>query len=420
MPSSAPPPEPVRVEPRLVERWLAELARHGAHGETGVWRPVYSPAWAAAQATIAGWFAESGLAVRRDAVGNVWGRLEGRTGGPAIATGSHVDSQLPGGRFDGALGVVGGLVALRTLAERYGPPRRPLEVVAFCEEEASRFPTANFWGSRAVIGRIDSEEPERTLGFDGAPIAAAMREVWLDPTRVAEARRDDLAAFIELHSEQGPILEQTGAPVGVVTGITGYRQWTVELTGTANHAGACPMDLRRDPMAGAAEIVAGVIDAAARRGRPAVTTVGRMVVAPNLRSVVPATVGFTVDARHPDPAALRSLLAAHEELIRGVAARRGLGLALRVDSDRIPCPCQPPLVAALRAAAAVVVSGGGVPELASGAVHDAQQMAAICPVAMLFVRSRGGLSHTPEEFSSLDDCVAGIETLATALRALAY
>lgn len=408
----------VRVDRGEVQDLLDRLSRHGAHGETGVWRPVYGTAWVAAQAAVADWFAEAGLAVRRDAVGNVWGRLEGTAGGGAVVTGSHIDSQLPGGRFDGALGVVGGFVAVRTLAERFGPPRRPIEVVSFCEEEASRFPTANFWGSRAVIGKIEPDEPAVMRDIEGRSMAEAMAAAGLDPARVGDARRHDLAAFIELHIEQGPILEQAAAPIGIVSAITGYRQYVVALGGTANHAGACPMDLRRDPMAGAAEIISGVIDSAHRRGRPAVTTVGRVLVEPNGRSVVPATVTFTIDARHPDADGLRSLLSAHEGLIRETASRRGLSLTLRVDSDRQPCPTDPTLVEALAEAADQV--GVAAPRLTSGAVHDAQQMAAICPVAMLFVRSRAGLSHTPEEFTSLDDAVAGIETLATALARLAY
>src|SRR5262249_2970154 len=154
-----------------------------------------------------------------------------------VATGSHIDSQNPGGRFDGALGVVSGIAALAALKERHGAPLRTLAVVSLVEEEASRFPTANFWGSRAIIGRIQPEEPKRLRGYDGVTMAEAMRDVGLDPGRIGEACRDDLEAFIELHIEQGPFLEQLGLPVGIVERITGYRQYLVTLEGTANHAG---------------------------------------------------------------------------------------------------------------------------------------------------------------------------------------
>ena len=407
------------VDPALVERYLSELARHGAHGETGVWRQVYDPAWVAAQDLVASWCAEAGLTVERDAVGNVWGRLNApAVDGKLIVTGSHVDSQRPGGRFDGALGVIGGVIALRTLAARFGPPRRTLAAVSLAEEEATRFPTANFWGSRAIVGRIAPDEPARMVDFDGMTMAAAMGAVGLDPARIPEAKRDDIEAFVELHIEQGPVLEQLGLPVGVVERITGYRQYVVELRGEANHAGAFPMDLRRDPMAGAAEIIAGVLNTAHRMGRPAVTTVGRIEAEPNLRAAVPARVTFTVDARHPHPEPRATLYRRHEGLIAEVAARRDLEVTIQVESDRVPCVCDEGLVALLRDVAAEAE----IPALTmtSGAVHDAMQMAAIGPVAMIFVQSRGGRSHTPDEYSSLEHCVAGIEVLARALHRLAY
>ena len=177
----------IDVDAGLVERLLFELARNGAYGETGVWRTAYSPEWVDAQDQIAAWFAEAGLDVRRDAVGSVWGRLAGSERGSVIATGSHIDSQTPGGRYDGALGVVAGLVALRTLREQFGQPRRTLEAVSLCEEEASRFHATNFWGSRAIIGAISSEEPDLIRDRDGTSIGEAMRSVGLDPQRIPEA-----------------------------------------------------------------------------------------------------------------------------------------------------------------------------------------------------------------------------------------
>ncbi len=408
----------IRVDSVLVERAVLELAMEGAHGETGVWRTVYSPEWVAAADRYTAWCEEAGLRVHRDAVGNVWGRLDGTDGGKAIVSGSHLDSQRPGGRYDGALGAIAALVAIRTLKERFGPPKRPLEAVALCEEEGSRFPSANFWGSRAITGAIAPDDPETTHGYDGESIAEAMREVGLEPERIPEAERDDLDAFVELHIEQGPILEQSGLPVGIVNAITGIRHYVVELRGTANHAGAFPMDLRRDPMAGAAEIISGVVATAHRMGRPAVTTVGRVVVEPNGPAIVPEAMTFTVDARHPDPVARDALYAKHEALMREVAARRDLEIRWHHTFDQAPLTCDPELVRLLEEAAA----NQGVPTLtmASGAVHDTQRMAARCRVAMLFVRSKDGRSHTPAEFSSLEDCVAGIEVLAAALHALAY
>jgi allantoate deiminase len=249
-------------------------------------------------------------------------------------------------------------------------------------------------------------------------MAEAMRDAGLDPARILEARRDDLEAFVELHIEQGPFLERENLPVAIVERITGYRQYLVTLEGAANHAGTTPMDLRRDPMAGAAEIISGVIDTAHRMGRPAVTTVGRMHVAPNERAVIPRQVSFTLDARSPLDGQRRELLQRHEALIREVAERRDLTATLRVDSDREPIASDFNLVSALGAAAAEA----DIPfmTMTSGAVHDAMQLAAITNIAMLFVRSRGGISHNPEEFTSSEDAAAGTEVLARALHRMAY
>lgn len=408
----------IAIDPALVERFIMEMARFGAHSGTGVWRTVYSPEWVGATDLYARWCEEAGLAVKRDAVGNVWGRLDGKDGGKAIVSGSHIDTQRPGGRYDGTLGALAGLIALKALKETYGAPRRPLEAVALCEEEGSRFPSASWWGSRAITGRISPEDPDRIRGLADETIAQAMREVGLDPARIPEARRDDIEAFIELHIEQGPILEHAGLPVAVVTGITGIRHYLVTLEGTQNHAGAFPMDLRRDPMAGFAEIASGVVDTAHRWGRPAVTTVGRVEAEPNMPAVIPRRVRFTVDARHPDPEACVRLHASHERLMREVAARRGLDIDWEVLIDHPACPSDPGLVATLQDAARTQA----VPFMlmASGAGHDSQQMAAIAKVAMIFVRSKDGRSHTPEEFSSIEDIVAGIKVLAASLYKLAY
>jgi allantoate deiminase len=406
------------IEPEMIEKYLVELAHHGAWGETGVWRTVYSAEWVAAANLYAKWCEEAGLHVKRDAVGNVWGRLEGSDGSGSIVTGSHIDSQTPGGRYDGALGALGGLVAVRALKEKYGKPRRTLEAVALCEEESSRFPGANFWGSRAITGAISAQEPETQRSFEGETMASAMQSAGLDPRRISEARRDDIDIFIELHIEQGPVLEQAGLPVAVVSAITGLRHYQVELKGTQNHAGAFPMDMRRDPMAGFAEIASKAIETAHRWGRPAVTTVGRAVPEPNKPAVIPARVEFTIDARHPDPETCEKLYATHERMMREVAERRNLEISWRITADHAPCLSDPDILAELKKAAEDV----SVPfmTMASGAGHDTQQMAKLAKVAMIFVRSKDGRSHTPEEYSSLPDIVAGVSLLARGLHRLAY
>jgi allantoate deiminase len=409
---------PIRIDPAAVEEMILELARHGAHGETGVWRVAYSPEWSAAQAQVEEWLTAAGLEVRRDAVGNVWGRLEGSEPGAVIATGSHVDSQTPGGRYDGALGIVAAIAAVRALAEQHGRPRRTLEVVSLCEEEASRFRSASFWGSRAITGEVRREHLHEVRDDDGISIGEAMAAAGLEPERYEEARRDDIETWVELHIEQGPRLEEDGYPVGVVTGITGIRHYLVELRGRSDHAGARPMIGRRDPVPGLAEIVLGTIGNALELGPPAVTTVGRIAVEPNLASAVADVVRFTVDARHPDAAEQERLFALHDETFRRVADARGLDLDVRLPLDLPPAPCDPGLVATFDAAAAEQ----GIPAMTlhSGAGHDTQRMAKIAKTAMVFVRSKDGRSHTPAEFTSVEDAVDGIRVLAAGLRRLSY
>ncbi|WP_296742141.1 Zn-dependent hydrolase [Mesorhizobium sp.] len=410
--------QPINIDPEHVERLILDLGEFGAHSGTGVWRTVYSPECVAAAKHFAGWCAEAGLAVHHDAVGNVWGRLEGREAGPSIVSGSHIDSQKPGGRYDGALGAIAALVAIDALARQFGKPRRTLEVLALCEEEGSRFAAASLWGSRAITGCIEPRELDELLDHDGVSIRQAMQDAGLDPNALATAERDDIDTFVELHIEQGPVLEAAGLGVGLVTAINGLRHYRVELTGEANHAGAFPMDARRDPMAGFAEIASGVISTAERWGRPAVTTVGQVNVEPNLPAIIPAKVSFMIDARHPDPDAVQRLYSLHENLIREVADRRGLGVKITVLENQAPLICHPEVVAAIKATAEE--QGIRLGALPSGGSHDTQQMSRIARAGMIFVRSKDGRSHTPEEFSSIDDIVDAIKVLAGTLYKLAY
>ena len=406
------------IDPTLVESMIMEMGAIGAHSGTGVWRTVYSPEWVAANDLYAKWGGEAGLEVSRDAVGNVWAKLAGSRSGKSIASGSHIDTQKPGGRYDGTLGALSALIALKVLKAQFGHRKQTLGGVWLCKEEGSGFSPANFWVSRAITGAISATDPETTLGFDGETIADAMRAIGLNPAAIPSARRDDIESFVELHIEQGPILEHAGFAVGIVDAITGLRHYHVTLSGEQNHAGAFPMDLRHDPMAGFAEIASGVINNAHRMGRPAVTTVGRCEVTPNGPAVVPGLVRFTIDARHPDPTKRLELYSQHESLMREVAGRRGLSITWELHMEKEPCLSDPSLLTALREAAAEQ----RIPTItmASGAGHDTQQMARIAKTAMIFVRSKDGRSHTPEEFSSIPDIVDGIRLLAASLHRLAY
>jgi allantoate deiminase len=398
----------MRIEAEQLEHRLDELYAIGAHRDGGAYRPVYSAEWAAAGERVERWMKEAGLKTRRDAVGNLWGRAEASEKGKVIVTGSHIDTVRRGGRLDGALGIVAGLAAVAALLKQRGKPRRPLEVVAICEEEGSRFAT-NFWGSRAVVGAIDAVEPE---------MANAMRERGLDPARVAAAARDDLDAFIELHIEQGAVLETAGAPLAVVSGIVGIVHLEATVTGRPDHAGTTPMELRRDALAGAAAMIQAVEAIARSLGAPAVATVGKLRVEPDQINVVPGRVLFTVDIRHADATGRRALEERIRSLCAGIASERSLGLALRPLQARDPVPMDP----ALRAVLAQAAKDYGVEtqEMVSGAGHDAQVLSARCRVAMLFVPSVGGRSHCPEEATKPEHLELGTKVLARALELLAY
>ena len=407
----------VEIDERRLLRRLDDLAQRGALPHGGIYRPLYSPPWSSAMDLVTIWMKEAGLLTRRDAVGNVWGRIEGSRGGRVIATGSHIDTVRGGGALDGALGVVAGIEAVSSLWQRFGRSTRILECVAICEEEGSRFDT-NFWGARAIADRLEPGEAERVRDRDGVPLADAMRAVSLDPAITATAVRRDLDVFVELHIEQGPILEDHGPRLGLVTTIAGTAHLEITVRGQADHAGAMAMDRRRDAFLGAAAISLAIADAALRMGHPAVATVGTIAVEPSQVNVVPGLARFTVDTRHPDPARRSELVTQIGDVSKRIASERGLTVEIRTLRDRPPVTLSPRITDVLRRAAAA--AGVEPREMTSGAGHDAQVLAAAANVGMLFVPSIGGRSHCPEEATAAEDVVLGTRVLATALRDLAY
>ncbi len=406
----------IEIDAALLQRNLDELYAIGAEAGGGAYRPLYSESWATACDLASGWMTQAGLAVRRDAVGNLWGRLEGSGGGKAVVTGSHIDTVRRGGRLDGALGITAGLAALRALTAR-GQPKRPLELLVVCEEEGSRFAT-NFWGSRAIIGAIGPGEADTVTDAEGVTLARAMRERGLDPAKIPSAARDDLGAFVELHIEQGAVLETGDVPLAVVTAIAGAVHLEMIVTGRPDHAGTTPMDMRRDALAGAAAMIQAVQSIAAALGRPAVATVGTIRVEPDQINVVPGRATFTVDLRHAELGGRRALEERIRSLSGTIASERGLGIEIRALHERPPVPMDGAVRQVLERAA---TEAGIVPTaLVSGAGHDAQVLSARCSVGMLFVPSIGGRSHCPEEATDPVHLGLGTRVLARALELLAY
>ncbi len=398
------------IDPGRLERRSAELSRIAGRG-TSVSRLGLSADEQQARELVGGWLAARGAEVRRDAAANLFARFPGQ--GETILVGSHLDSVPEGGRFDGALGVLCAVEAVESLVDANVKTRCPIEVVAWADEEGARFGVGLF-GSTAAFGRLARGVSERR-DRDGISIAEALRAIGEhgDPTA---ARRDpkDLAAYLELHIEQGPRLETAGLPLGIVSDIVGIYHARVAIRGRADHAGATVMTARADALAAASEIVLAV-ERIARDRSDSVGTVGEIAVRPGAKNVVPGECIFSLDLR-----AARD----HDDLVRevldavaGIAGARGVEASVD-DLARVPAtPLDPKIRDVLRRATRSV--GVEAPMLVSGAGHDAQNPALSgVPTGMIFVRSTGG-SHTPREFASNDDAALGAQALANAIKELA-
>ena len=398
------------IDRKRLGRRMTELARIGGDG-TAVSRLGLSVDEQRARDLVGGWLSAKGAIVRRDAAANVFARFGGE--GETILVGSHLDSVPEGGRFDGALGVLCAVEALESLVEAKTKLRRPVEVVAWADEEGARFGVGLF-GSTAAFGRLGRGVGDRR-DRDGVSIADALRALGErgDP---AAARRDptELAAYLELHIEQGPRLDAAGLPLGVVSDIVGIYHARVTIRGRADHAGATVMTARADALAAASEIVLAV-ERIARGRSDSVGTVGEIRVRPGAKNVVPGECVFSLDLR-----AARD----HDGLVREVLASvTSIASARAVEASvdelaRVPVTALDPRIRDVLKRATRSV-GVDAPELVSGAGHDAQNPALSgVPTGMIFVRSTGG-SHTPREFASVDDAALGAQALANAIKELA-
>ena len=387
---------------------LEAAARIGADPAGGVTRFAWSPELAAANAWLGERLAELGLETELDAAGNVLGRWEAGKG-KAVLLGSHLDTVPRGGRYDGALGVLAALEVVRRLKAERVEPRRPLWLVSFNDEEGGRFQTGML-GSRAFVGDLDLEDWRRR----GVP--EAMAAAGLDFERLPEARGiDGVGAYLELHVEQGPRLERSGVDLGIVTAVTGMLGFRARFLGEANHAGTTPMEHRRDALAGAARAVLALRDEA--RAREDMTAnVGVIAVEPGGFNVIPGAAEFTLDVRSPTPTGFERSDRFVRKTLKAIAEEEGLELELAETHRKEPVALDPELQAALEEAAEA--ERASTTRMPSGAGHDAMVLAHHVPAAMLFVPSRGGLSHCPEEFTPPEQCELGARVLTRAVRGL--
>lgn len=400
---------------RLMERIAALRAISETEG--AYTRRYLTPEHRRAADLVAEWMRAAGLEVREDAVGNVTGRLAGADdAAPALLLGSHIDSVRDAGSFDGPLGVISAIAVAEALARRDDKPSFPIEVIAFGDEEGLRF-QSSLLTSRALVAPLSGDVLDR-VGEDGETLRAAMRSYGLDPDKAGDAVRapGSLRAYLELHIEQGPVLEAEELPVGVVSAIVGQAQLDVVVTGTAGHAGTLPMGKRQDALAAAAEAILA-IERLPRDFPDAVATVGRLSVTPGASNVVAGEVRFTIDTRSPLDTDKEQIIAAIDAVLAAVGDKRGVTITTTLLGDNPATPCDDQLENALSAAAMAVV--GRSRTLVSGAGHDAMALAEICPVGMLFVRCKDGISHNPAESVTPEDAETGTRVLLAAVERLA-
>lgn len=380
-------------------------------------RPFATPAMACANALVAGWMRDAGMTVHQDTIGNLVGRYAAATpSAPTLLLGSHLDSVRDAGRYDGPLGVLAALACVQQLHDSGTRLPFALELYAFADEEGVRF-HSTYLGSSAVAGRFAPATLERT-DADGMSMAAAIRAFGGDSMRLAEAARtpDDLLGYVELHIEQGPVLEALDLPVGVVTAIAGQSRIAVTFQGMAGHAGTVPMQLRRDALCAAAEFVLAV-EAQARSTAGLVATVGQINAEPGASNVIPGIVTLSLDVRHQDDATCLTACQALRSSAEQIAQARQLTLGWELVQASAAVQCNIRLAELL--AQAVEAGGIRAHRLPSGAGHDAVALAALVPVAMLFVRCAGGISHNPAEAVTQADVAAGIMVLGRFLHLLA-
>ena len=392
---------------------LRELGGIGAQAGGGRTRLAFTPEDGHGRDLVADWMRQAGAEIRVDRIGNLYGFAEGDALGPPVMIGSHIDTVTRAGAYDGCYGVLAGVEILQTLKDHDERFDRSIVVAAFSNEEGVRF-APDLLGSRVVVRDIALEEALALRASNGATVAEDLRRIGYDG---AMSPWDLLpAAFLELHIEQGPLLDAERLPIGIVESVQGHTWWRVSIEGTANHAGTTPMRMRRDAAAAAMEFASHILDSARTRGEPSVATVGTMAFEPNAINVVPGRATFTLDLRDHRADALRDA----EQLVQeGLRKLRAAGFVVSAEcvSRHEPVKFDARLCSMLESVARE--RGIEARRMTSGASHDAQMMARACPAAMIFVPSHQGISHNPREHTDPSSLALGADLLLSAVLRLA-
>ncbi|MBF0813824.1 allantoate deiminase [Staphylococcus sp. mip270_02] len=385
----------------------------------GITRLLYSDEWSNAVHELKHTLEKEGFEASFDSVGNLKGRIEGsKYPEETIMSGSHIDTVVEGGHLDGQFGVLAALVAMQSLKAEHGQPLRSLEVLALAEEEGSRFPYA-FWGSKNFFNLAKREDVNDIADGEGINFKTAMNNAGFD-YRSEDNDYSYIKSFIEVHIEQGKVLETEKKAIGVVNGIVGQKRYTINLKGEANHAGTTPMGLRRDAVVAFSKIATELTDKARAIGDPLVITFGRVDPVPNTVNVVPGEVTFSIDCRHIDQEALNDFAKTIDDCIKTVSEQEGVEYDINLWMDEAPTMMDESLVKVVEQAAEQVVGSNDSKMMPSGAGHDSQIFAKYIPTAMLFVPSINGVSHNVSEETDIEDLVKGIEVLKQVLYQLAY
>lgn len=383
-----------------IEHHIESIGQFTSTPGQGTTRLTYSQQDRQARDYIKSVMTEYGLKVREDGFGNIFGKVEGSLpDAPAVLIGSHFDSVPNGGSYDGPAGVVAGLEVARLFRDNGLKPKYPLEAVAMIEEEGGRF-IGGLLGSRAMLGVLDAAEFAATTDKDGISTIEAMQAIGLDPSLPGKRDQSDIKAFLELHIEQGPILEEEGIAIGIVEAIVGLTQVQITVRGSAGHAGTTPMDRRTDALVAASKIVAALPELALEQGNGTVATVGRLNVFPNGANVIPDKVVFTADLRAGREEDVQGILDKVEVLARSV---EGSGIQVEIERQLYIQPKQMSEKVKDLLEAGCDELGISRRSINSGAGHDAMIFSDFTDVGMLFIPSRGGLSHCPEEWSDAAD-----------------
>jgi N-carbamoyl-L-amino-acid hydrolase len=407
----------LRVDFQRLKSEVEELAAIGRAEDHGVYRMAFSEGDMAARNWLREKITQADLQFYQDGAANLYGRLAWDDHRPSVMVGSHIDTVPGAGHLDGALGVLCGLEALRVLKEQGLELRRPVELVAFSDEEG-RF--GGMFGSQALSGDITPEWIHSARDLSGLGLADAMAAQGLDATEALSAARppDCLHAFVELHIEQGPVLDELGSSIGVVEGICGLNRWEVRLTGVANHAGTTPMLMRSDAFQGLAEFSIEIDRILEEHGGPySVATIGRVELLPGAANVVPGEARFALEFRDLDSSVLFDLSDAFRRTLSAIARRRGLMFDFQVLSELAPVSSDDAIRQLIESTTKEL--GYTYHHLPSGAAHDTQQLARITRTGMIFVPSKGGRSHSAAEWTSWNDIHAGANVLLNTLYRLA-